>query len=293
MSAKLSGNESTWRGVVVPTLSPFTPDLKVDAPAIGRIVERLVGAGIEGIFPLGTTGEAASIGFAQRREIVEATVKAVQGRSTVYAGVAANALSESIAAAKEYATLGGVSAVVAHPPSYYAIGDDEMHAWFARLADASPLPLVLYNIPQTTHLNIALPVVAKLARHGNIVAIKDSSPDTQRIADLLAQCGGLGGFPVILGNSSLFTHGMKLGGVGLVPSGAHVVPAEYQAMYVAAMDKNWPEVERLQAVTDAAVQPYLKGRSIGGGLAKLKQILSTQGICGPTMMPPLAEMPNT
>lgn len=274
-------------GVVVPTVSPFTPNGEVDTPAVGRIVELLVSNRIGGIFPLGTTGEAASISPDDRRTLVAATVTATRGRAMVYAGIAGNCFKESVEAAKQYKQL-KVDAVVAHMPSYYPLNDAEIEAYFLRLADAVPLPLVLYNIPITTHHHIALDVVDRLRKHPNIVAIKDSAGDVARLTELLKRTGGRDGdFPVLLGSSVCFTHGLKHGGIGLVPSGAHVVPAEYQAMYEAGMARNWPEVERLQKVTDDAVAPYLKGKSLGQGLAALKAILEKRGICGRTMLPPL------
>ncbi|MFT3787883.1 MAG: dihydrodipicolinate synthase family protein [Tepidisphaeraceae bacterium] len=281
-------DRSRFRGVVVPMMSPFTPAGDIDVPAVQKIADRLAGGGVAGIFPLGTTGEAASIALDQRRLLVEATVRAVQGRSMVYAGIASNCFAESVRAAKDYAAIGGVDAVVAHPPSYYALSDSEIENYFLKLADSIPLPLVLYNIPVTTHLSIPLHAIEKLAQHPNIVAIKDSAGDAHRITDLLKITGGRGGFPVLLGSSALFSHGLKLGGVGIIPSGAHLVPNEYQAMFVAAMDKNWAEVDRLQKVTDEAVSVYIKGRSLASGLAKLKAILASQGLCGPTMLSPIA-----
>jgi len=106
---------------------------------------------------------------------------------------------------------------------------------------------------------------------------------------MLARCGGRGGFPVLVGSSPAFTHGLRQGAVGLVPSGAHLVGAQYQAMYEAAMAERWDDVERLQAETDAVVTAYLKGRTMGQGLAVLKAILEKRGLCGRTMLPPLRD----
>jgi dihydrodipicolinate synthase/N-acetylneuraminate lyase len=284
--------ESKFHGVVVPTITPFTPAGDVDSPAAGRIVDHLLAGGAHGIFPLGTTGEAASIAPTDRRIVVEATVAAVKDRATVYAGVAGNCFRESVEAAKDYAATGGVHAVVAHMPSYYPLSDDEIESYFRRLADAVPLPLVLYNIPVTTHHHIALDVVDRLREHGNIVAIKDSANDGARLTELLNRTGGRGGFPVLLGASAQFAHGLKLGGVGIVPSGAHVVGEQYRAMFDSAMRDDWAGVERLQRETDAAVAPYLKGRSLGQGLAALKAILEHRGLCGRTMLPPLKDHPD-
>src|SRR5437764_11432206 len=128
-----------------------------------------------------------------------------------------------------------------------------------RLADSVPLPLVLYNIPVTTHHSIALDSVDRLRTHPNIVALKDSSGDRPRLTELLKRSGGRAGeFAILLGSSASFTHGLKQGAVGLVPSGAHLVGDKYVAMLDAAMKAQWDEVERLQTETDTACMAYLK-----------------------------------
>ena len=276
------------RGVVVPMVTPFTPAGAVDEAAIGRIVDALVGFGVAGIFPLGTTGESASISAAERRRVVDATVRHVAGRATVYAGISGNAFGESVDAAHAYKDL-GVAAVVAHVASYYPLGDGEIEAYFLQLADRVPLPLVLYNIPATTHHSIPLDAVDRLRGHPNIVAIKDSSGDRERLTELLRRSGGRGGFPVLLGSSAVFTHGLRHGAVGLVPSGAHLVGDAYVAMLDAALADRWDDVERLQRETDATCARYLKGRSIGQGLAALKALMEQRGLCGRTMLPPLRD----
>ncbi len=281
-----------YRGVFVPMITPFTPAGAIDEPAIGRIVNHLVAGGVN-VFPLGTTGESASIATDDKRRVVEAVVKHAGGRATVYAGIAGTCFRESVELATAFKQLGGVGAVVAHPPSYYPLSDDEIESYFLRLADNVPLPLVLYNIPATTHHSIALDSLDRLSRHGNIVAIKDSSGDRARLSEMLKRTGGRGGFPVLLGCSARFGHGLRHGGVGLVPSGAHLVGAQYQAMYEAAMADRWDDVERLQVETDAAVTPYLKGRTVGQGLAALKAILEQRGLCGRTMLPPLVDHAGT
>ena len=276
-----------YRGVVVPMITPFTPAGAIDEPAIGRIVNHLVAGGVN-VFPLGTTGESASIHPDDKRRVVEAVVKHAAGRAMVYAGIAGTVFRESVEMAGEFKQL-GVAAVVAHVPSYYPLDDDEIESYFLRLADSVPLPLVLYNIPVTTRHSIALDTIDHLRRHPNIVAIKDSAGDGARLTEMLKRTGGRGGFPVLLGSSASFSHGLRGGAVGLVPSGGHLVPREYQAMYEAAMSDRWDEVERLQHETDAVCARYLKTRSLGQGLAALKAIMEQQGLCGRTMLPPLKD----
>jgi 4-hydroxy-tetrahydrodipicolinate synthase len=273
-------------------ITPVTPAGVIDEPAVQRIVDHLIAGGSHGIFPLGTTGEASSVSMTQREQLVAATVRAVAGRAMVYAGISGNSYSDSVASADRFAQL-GVDALVAHPPCYYALTEQQIEQYLARLADRVAKPLVLYNIPQTTHLSIPIDAVVRLARHGNVAAIKDSSPDGDRIAALLAACGGRGGFPVQLGNSVLFSRGLKLGGVGIVPSGAHLAPREYRQMFDAAMAGRWDEVEKLQHSTDAVCSSYGgHGRTLGQSLALLKFQLEQRGLCSRTMLPPLTDHPG-
>lgn len=279
---------TAYQGVVVPMVSPFTRQGAIDEPAVGRIVEHLLRAGVAGIFPLGTTGESVSIPADEKRRLVAAVVRAVNSRAKVYAGISGNCLRESVDAALAYRDL-GVDAVVAHPPFYYALSDEEIETWFLQIADASPLPLVLYNIPSTTRQEIALDVLDRLRRHDRIVAIKDSSADPQRISQLLERTGGRGGFPVLLGASPMYPHGLRLGAIGLVPSGAHLVPDLYQQMFLAAMRGDFARVDELHEQTSATCAEYLTGRTLPAGLAKLKAILEARGLCGRTMMPPIKD----
>src|SRR3954462_4616001 len=115
------------QGVVVPMITPFTPAGAIDEPAVGRIVDHLIGGRVAGIFPLGTTGEAASIHVDDRRTLVAATVKAVARRAVVYAGIPSNCFRESLDAAAAYKDL-GADAVVAHMPSYYPLSDTDIEA---------------------------------------------------------------------------------------------------------------------------------------------------------------------
>lgn len=277
-----------YTGVVVPMLSPFTPGGSIDTDAVGRIVDRLLTGTPAGIFPLGTTGESASIPLAEKKKLITATVKAVNGRSMNYTGISSNNFADSIELAK-HAKDAGSQAVVCHVPSYFQLTDADIEAYFTKLADAVPLPLVLYNIPVTTYHTIHLDVVDRLRKHQNVVAIKDSAGDATRLTELLKRTGGRGGFPVLLGSSAFFTHGLRAGGIGLIPSGSHLAPVEYQQMFEAAMRDDWGEVERLQKATDEIVSAYVKGRTIGEGLARLKRILESQGVCGRTMLPPLRD----
>jgi 4-hydroxy-tetrahydrodipicolinate synthase len=281
-----------YRGVVPPMITPFTTDGAVDVPAARRIIDHLIAGRASGVFVLGTTGEAASIPDDQKTRLVATMTEHVGNRAIKYAGISGNCFRQQVDAANEYRKL-GADALVAHVPYYFSLNEKEIEAYFLRLADSISLPLVLYNIPSTTHHSIALSTLEHLMRHRNIVAIKDSAGDVQRLTDLLKLTGGRDGFPVLLGSSATYWHGLKHGAIGLVPSGAHLVPEQYHAMYIAAMEQNWSEVDRLQKETDAVVAQYLKAGSLGRGLAVLKALLENKGLCGRTMLSPLQTFVGT
>src|SRR5690349_18905948 len=161
-----------YRGVVPPMITPFTPDGAIDVAAARKIIDHLLAGHATGIFVLGTTGEAASIPSIEKAKLVATMAEHVGGRAIRYAGISGNCFREQIDAAGEYKQL-GVDALVAHVPYYFSLGEKEIEAYFTRLADSVPLPLILYNIPSTTHHSIALGTVERLMRHPNVVAIKD------------------------------------------------------------------------------------------------------------------------
>jgi dihydrodipicolinate synthase/N-acetylneuraminate lyase len=280
------------RGLVVPMVSPFTRDHRIDEPAVDRIVNHLIKGGAHGVFPLGTTGEAASIQADEKRRLIARVVQTAKKRAVIYAGIAATCFQESLDAAKAYTDL-GVDLLVAHVPSYYPLSNEQIESYFLRMADHLSLPLVLYNIPSTTHQTIPLAAIDRLRRHQNIVALKESSSDPARVIELLRLTGGRDGFPILLGNSSQFYHGLKRGGLGIVPSGGHLAPELYRAMFDAAMANDWAEVEQFQSQTDAICSRYLKGHTLGEGLAALKVLLEERGLCGRTMLPPLTDHSGT
>jgi 4-hydroxy-tetrahydrodipicolinate synthase len=235
---------------------------------------------------LGTTGEAASIPLEERRAPVETTIEASAGRVTTYAGISANCFRESVEAARAYGQM-GIDAVAAHPPFYYPLSDQQIEAWYQELADAVPVPLLLYNIPQTTHLSIPLDAVERLSGHANIVGIKDSENDAQRLDELLRRVGDRDGFSVLLGAGALYGRGLRGGAQGLVPSMGNLDPVPCRAMYDAAQAGNWTEMERAHQAVLALSAQYQQGRLLGESLSVLKAMMAERGLCGPTMLPPL------
>lgn len=278
---------SKHHGVIIPMVTPFSAADSIDEPAVERIVDYLIAGGVDGVFVLGTTGEAASIAADQRTVLAGAAVRAARQRVTTYAGISGNCVTESIEMAKRYRDL-GIDAVVAHPPFSYALSDSAMEAYFRGLADQIPLPLIIYNIPKTTHVSIPLGVVAKLLHHPNIPAIKDSENSPQRLTALVQLASAREGFSVLAGTAAVFAHTLKAGGHGVVPGSGNLCPELYARLYAAALDRDWDEVDRISAETIAITAQYqLPDATLGESLARLKALMSAKGLCTPAMLPPL------
>jgi 4-hydroxy-tetrahydrodipicolinate synthase len=279
--------DKKYRGVVVPMVTPFTPDGKVDIPATEKVVEHLISGGCIP-FILGTTGEFACVPVAERAGFVEATVKTTAGRTLTYAGIASNCYQETVDAAKTYADL-GIDCVVANLPSYYPLAPDNMLAYFEKLADDVPAPLMLYNITITTHMSIPLDIVEKLSHHPNIVGLKDSEKNEERFEQALSMWKDRPDFAHFTGTAALCTMALLAGSDGIVPSTANFAPQLYKDLYDAAVAGENAKANELQAKNAALGLVYQKGRVLSQSLPALKVIMNELGLCGPSVLPPMIE----
>jgi 4-hydroxy-tetrahydrodipicolinate synthase len=275
-------------GVVVPMVTPFTKDGRVDVPSVERLVDKLVSNGM-GIFVLGTTGEASSISDDERRKMVEVTVKCAAKRSLVYAGIGDNCVSHSVSSGREFLAL-GVDALVAHLPSYYLLGAEEMERYFFGLAKELGRDLMIYNMPQTTRMSIPLEVVDRLSRLPQIIGFKDSENMPGRPEACAKLLVGRPNFSVFMGTALLSTKALRLGFDGLVPSSGNLVPALWREMYAKARANDWEGVNKLQERVDAVAKVFQRNRSLAQSLAALKACLAEQGLCQPEMLPPLSRV---
>jgi dihydrodipicolinate synthase/N-acetylneuraminate lyase len=282
---------SPHHGVIVPMVTPVTPDGDLDEIAVPRIVDHMVAGGVHGVFVLGTTGENASVPAAMRERLVLVTVAHVGERARVYAGIGSNCLVDSVAAAKAYASL-GVDAVVAHLPTYYALSAEEQLAYFSALADQIDLPLLLYDIPATTHMTIPVEVVEKLSCHPNVVGIKDSSGDITRLTTLLERLGDARpDFAVLVGAVDLSAQGLALGADGIVPSQGNLVPPLCRALFDRAVEGDQDGAEACQQRLNALTKLFVEGRGLAQSLGALKAMMGALGLCDPEVLPPLRPPP--
>jgi dihydrodipicolinate synthase/N-acetylneuraminate lyase len=276
------------RGVIVPMSTPFTSSGTLDEPAAGRMVARLAEHGL-GVFVLGTTGEAPSIPAAQRDRLVEIAVKAAAGRVPVYGGIGSDCLADSIAMARSYLRL-GVGAVVSLLPAYYLLNAAEMQACLERIARETPGPLLIYNMPQTTRMSLPLDVIDRLSALPNVVGLKDSEGTPGRLEAVAERFGGRPNFAIFMGVAKNAVPALRRGFDGIVPSSGNIAPALWRDLYAHALAGEWTQAEAAQARLDLLGGFVQKNRSLAQSLAALKAAIAAQGLCTPTVLPPLVTL---
>lgn len=272
---------SSVRGLIVPMISPLTHERRIDTQAVTHVIRHLLSVQIDGLFVLGTTGEARRLDDRQKRVLVERVVPTAKGRCAIYVGISDNQPHRAIQAARLYHRLGAEFAV-AHPPVHKSLSSIGLADFFRALADSIPMPLVLYNMPRITGVSIPLDTLEGLAAHPNIYGLKDSENDAERLRRVLDRLAGRDDFNVLVGCAALSSDGLRHGAAGLVPSTANLFPLPYLQMIRAAQQGEWNEVSRLQAMTDQLSAQYQHGRQLDESLAALKQLMAGRGLCGPT-----------
>lgn len=277
-----------YHGVVVPMVTPVTADGHLDVKSVEKIVDFLAKSNVAPLL-MGTTGEGNSVSAADGRLFVETAVKASAGRVLIYAGLTGNCFSEQLDQAESY-TASGADVIVATLPSYYALTEEQMYNYYKTLADSIKGPLMLYNILATTHMSIPTEIVRRLADHPNIVGLKDSERDLDRMKECIAISKDRDDFAYFCGWAAQSAYSLSIGGDGIVPSTGNYVPEMFDELYRAAVAGDTATAECLQSETDAIAKIYQGGRILGQSLAALKVMMQTKGLCEPWMLMPLTRL---
>lgn len=274
-----------YNGILVPMITPFTKDGKIDHYHLEKIIQSIITSGCHP-FVLGTTGEGLSISDKDKAEVIATLVKFKSKGSILYASVSDVSYHNMLERAKKYAGQ-GVDVVVAHLPPHYHLSSSAMLNWFEGLAEESPCPVMLYNIPATTHMSIPLEVADHLSRHENIVGLKDSERDEERLKKAVSLWKDRLDFSHFIGWAARSYEALKLGSDGLVPSSANIFPLVYCRLYEAVKQGNDADARKWQQVSDELGDLYQQGRLLPDSLAALKVILHALYLCKPFVLPPL------
>lgn len=269
----------------MPAVTPLNADLSLDVDAVRRLLGLFRRHEVQP-FILGTTGESASLPAGLKQEYVRLAGREKQEGDVLYVGIGSNCLSDSVEMAR-FAFGEGADVVVATLPSYYTLTEVQMEYYFEQLASKVGGPLMIYNIPATTHHSIPLSLIDRLSHHPSIVGTKDSERSEERLAASLSLWSSRPDFSHFLGWAAKSGYTLLNGGDGLVPSTANFSPAVYHDMEKAAEAGDVAKVEQLQALSDQLGNSYQTGKTLGESLGELKKIMQTQGLCQAYMMPPL------
>jgi len=273
------------RGVLPALATPLTRDGAIDEPAIKRLVEHVLAGGVHGLLALGSTGEVASLDEAARRKVLAAVVKAAAGRVPVICGVAQSQLAAARADVIAASELGAVAVLVA-PPFYYPIDQPTVLAFYRQLAEGSPRPVLIYNIPQNTKVVIEPATVATLAREGAVVGIKDSSRDFEYFQNVCIETRDMPDFRIFTGSDTMLLASLAMGGAGTICGGANIAPGwvvrifdEFERGDLNAARSHQDELIELVVAIRAGVFP-----------SAIKAALHLQGICDQWLVPPVAPL---
>lgn len=280
--------ESMYKGVVVPMVTPVTAAGEIDLDAVERIINSFVESGVSPLL-MGTTGEGNSVSADQAAAFVKKTVETAKGKITVYVGLNGCCTKEHIESANRYHKL-GADVIVATLPSYYALTDEQMYTYYKTLADHITAPLMLYNIKATTHMSIPVEVIRRLSVHPNIVGLKDSERDLDRMKECIEISLNSNKFTYFCGWAAQSAHSLELGGDGIVPSTGNFVPKMFSDLYDAAVRGDMETANRLQDETNAIAKIYQEGRTLGESLTALKVMMKVDGLCDPYMLSPLTRL---
>ena len=275
-----------FKGVITALITPLR-DGTVDEAAFTRLLERQIAAGVHGVVPMGTTGESASLSPDEHRRVVELCVSVAAGRVRVIAGAGSSSTEKAIELARHAKTVGADGALVV-TPYYNRPSQAGLKAHFEAVADAVQLPMLLYNVPGRTGVDLANDTVSALAAHPNIVGIKDATGDLGRVSWMRANIVGRQ-FDLISGDDPSYLGYHAHGGVGVISVTSNVAPEAMVALHRAAEAGDYATARDWQ---DRLIGLH-KALFLDASPAPAKYALAKLGLCGEEMRLPLAPCADT
>ncbi|KRT69017.1 MAG: dihydrodipicolinate synthase [candidate division NC10 bacterium CSP1-5] len=233
--------KKSFEGSIVAMVTPFR-DGKVDEPKIRELVEFHVKNGTDAIVPCGTTGESPTLSHAEHKRVVEVTIEAAAGRIPVVAGTGSNSTAEAIELT-QHAKKAGADGVLMVCPYYNKPTQAGLIAHYTAVAAAVDIPIIMYNIPGRTGVNMLTETVAALAELPSVVGMKEASGSLEQMTEVISLCGDR--LTVVSGDDTLTLPLMAVGGKGVISVVANIVPKETAEMTRAALNGDWKRAKEL------------------------------------------------
>ncbi len=267
------------RGAMTAMITPFR-DGKVDESRLRSQIEYQITSGIDGLVPVGTTGESPTLDFPEHERVIQITVTIANRRVPVIAGVGGNATTEALEL-HSFAKQCGADAGLSVNPYYNKPTQEGLYRHFMTLADKVDLPIILYNIPGRTGINMTPQTVARLAKHPNIIAIKEATGSLDQATEIMSLCD----LPIISGDDSLTLPLMSIGGVGVISVASNLIPAQIARMVQLATAGNFAEA----SIIHRRLFPFIKTLFLDGNPVGIKHAMKVAGMDSGEMRLPLWE----
>jgi 4-hydroxy-tetrahydrodipicolinate synthase len=275
--------KATFQGSIVAMVTPFRNG-KIDEPKVKELVELHVKNGTDAIVPCGTTGESPTLSHDEHHRMVELTVAAAAGRIPVIAGTGSNSTTEAIGLTQHAERAGAKGALVVNP--YYNKPTQEgLYRHFRAVAEATPLPILVYNIQGRTAVNIETDTMARLARDcQNIVGVKEASGSLDQMSQVILACGP--DFSVLSGDDNITLPLLAIGGRGVISVIANIVPRETSEMVHAALDGDWKRARDLHY----KLFPLARAAFLETNPIPIKEAMAMAGMLEPEFRLPMCRM---
>lgn len=271
-----------FTGCATALITPFRNG-EVDYPALDRLVESQIAAGVNALVAVGTTGEPATMTWKEHLDVIRRVVDVAAKRVPVIAGTGSNSTQEAIDAAL-YAKMCGADAQLVVTPYYNKTSQEGLVAHFHAIADACDLPMIVYNVPGRTGINIAPATLQKICKHEHVVAVKEASPDVGQALEKLRLCGDEVTF--YSGNDDLIVPLMSMGFKGVISVLSNVCPAETAQMASLALNGNVAEAAQMQL----KYLPFINALFCETSPIPVKAAMAKIGMCDEELRLPLIPM---
>lgn len=263
-----------YKGVIPPLVTPLAARDEIEKEGLARIIERMIAAGVHGVFALGTTGEAPALSVAARRAMITETCRTTRNRVPVLVGVTDCSVAEALSLAN-YAAEAGASGVVFACPFYFPMTGEGLLRWSLAFAEATPLPFFLYNIPSHTRNSFPLETVRAIAPHPMCIGMKDSSSDWDYFAALIEMARDFPNYTVLMGPEERLARALDMGAHGGVTGGGNLAPSLFVDIWRASRDNQRATAHALQETSLSLCREIYAEGYIPG----LKCALELAGIC--------------
>jgi 4-hydroxy-2-oxoglutarate aldolase len=272
-------------GVMPPIPTPFDPRGEIAYQRLVENLERWNGYGLTGYVVLGSNGEAVYLTEQEKLRVLETARETIPGDKTLVVGTGCESTRETIALTQQAAEIGADVALLVTPHFFSGkMTPESLVRYYQAVAEAAPIPVVMYNVPKFTHVDMDADTIARLAQHPNVVGIKDSGGNVAKIADVVRMVGP--DFQVLAGSAGFFLAALAVGAVGGVMALANVAPQQSIDIYHLFQEGRWKEAAELQR----RMVPVNAAVTARFGIAGLKAALDTLGYYGGPVRAPLLDL---